>query len=238
MSKTKDPAWTSLYRLGGVAPLVAAAFYMSQFLIVFSDETYPTTPAGWFDLFQRSKLLGLFFLNALDIFSVALLGVMFLALYVALRQTNQAYMAIAAFCAFLGIAVFISARADVVTATLSLSEQYADATTEAQRSQILAAGWATHSITRATPETIGFLFMAVAGLIMSIVILQGEIFSQATAYVGILASIVTFANNISLVVAPSLAAILMPLNGLLWLVWWLLASRGLLRLASEVRNTM
>jgi hypothetical protein len=75
--------------------------------------------------------------------------------------------------------------------------------------------------------------MAVAGLIMSIVILQGDIFGRATAYVGILASIFTFANQASIVVASSLAAILLPLNGLLWLVWWLLTSRGLLRLASE-----
>lgn len=231
-AKANDPI-KSLYRIGGVAPLVAAAFYMSQFLIIFSDETYPTTPQGWFDLFQRSKLLGLFFLNALDIFSVALLGVMFLALYVALGQTNQAYMAIAAFCAFLGVAVFVSARADLVTATLTLSEQYAEATAEAQRSQLLAAGWAAHSITRATPETLGFFFMAVAGLITSIVILQGETFGKVTAYVGILASVFTFANQASIVIAPLLPAILLPLNGLLWLVWWLLASRGLFRLASE-----
>ena len=121
-AKTNDPAWQSLYRLGGVAPLVATAFYMSQFLIVFSDETYPTTPEGWFDLFQRNKVLGLFFLNALDIISIALLGVMFLALYIALRHANQAYMAIAALSAFLGIAVFVSARADVATAMLSLYE--------------------------------------------------------------------------------------------------------------------
>ncbi|MBN1136721.1 MAG: hypothetical protein JXM73_09045 [Anaerolineae bacterium] len=44
--------------------------------------------AGWFALFQHSKLLGLFTLNALDILSIALMGVMFLALYAALKHAD------------------------------------------------------------------------------------------------------------------------------------------------------
>ncbi|MBN1580497.1 MAG: DUF4386 family protein [Anaerolineae bacterium] len=238
-TKTDDSQWKTLYRVGGAAPLIALAFYLSQFLIFFSNETYPTTPEGWFVLFQHSKLLGLFFLNVLDVFSIALLGTMFLALYIVLRQFNPSLMAIAAFFSFLGVAVFCSTRAAAVSATLSLSDQYAAATTEAQRFQILAAGQAIHAPIRATVETAGFFFMAAAGLIISVVILHGKSLSRVTAYVGILASLVTFANDISIVVAPSLATILMPINGLLWLVWWLLISRGLFRLArdiSKVRN--
>lgn len=233
-AETRDSAWKSLYRVGGTAPLIALAFYLSQFLISFFKETYPTTPEGWFALFQRSKVVGLFFLNALDILSIAILGAMFLALYVALRQFNQSYMAIAAFLAFLGIAVFVSTRTMMVSATLALSDQYAAATTEAQRSHILAAVQAMHAPGRATPETAGFFFMALAGLIISVVIRQSAIFGPVTAYVGILASLATFANDVSIVVAPSLATTLMPINGLLWLIWWLLISRGLFRLARGV----
>jgi hypothetical protein len=229
-TKTGDPTWKTLYRIGGVAPLIVLVFYSSQFLVSFSGETYPTTPEGWFALFQRSRILGLYFLNALDVLSIALLGTMFLALYVALKETHPSLMAIAAFLAFLGIAVFVSTRAAMVSATLSLSDQYAAATTEAQRSQILAAGRAIHAAGRATPETTGFFFTAIAGLIISIVLLRGGSFGRATAYVGILASLVTFANDMSIVLAPSLAAILMPINGLLWLIWWLLISYGLVKL--------
>jgi hypothetical protein len=99
-----------------------------------------------------------------------------------------------------------------------------------QRSEILAAGRAIHAAGRATPETTGFAFLAVAGLIISIVTLRGGRFDRATAYVGILASLATCANDIGIVLAPSLAVILMPINGLLWLIWWLLISRGLLSL--------
>ena len=49
----------------------------------------------------------------------------------------------------------------------------------------------------------------------------------------ILAALFTLVNDLSIVVAPLWASILMPINGLLWLVWWLLVSRGLFRLVAN-----
>jgi hypothetical protein len=229
-NQTTDAKWKTLYQAGALAPLITLAFYTFQMVIMGFGEALPATMADWFLLFQRNKILGLIYLNALDPFSIALLGMMFLALYMALGRDNQSLMAIAAFFAFLGIAVFVSTRAAAVSATLTLSDQYAAATTEVQKSQILTAGQAIHSTVRATPETVGFLFMAIAGLIISLVILRSETFGQATAYVGILGSVITLADHISLIMAPSMAGILMPLNGLLWLIWWLMISVGLFKL--------
>ena len=232
--QTGNQSWKSLYRIGAVAPLITLAFYLTQlFAIIFSKDKYPTTPEEWFNLFGRNKILGLILLNALDVFSIAILGLMFLALYIALRGQNPSYMVIAAFFAFLGIGIFVSSRTEMVAATLTLSEQYATATTEAPRSQVLAAGQAVSALSRATPETIGFLFMAVAGLISSLVALQAGAFGKALAYVGILAGVITFANQLCLILAPAIAGFLLPLNGLLWLVWWLLVSRELYKLSNH-----
>ena len=236
--ETADAKWRRLYRIGAVAPLVTLAFYMTEVLaIIFgglAGEPYPTAAGDWLSLFQRSKVLGLLYLNALDVFSIAILGVMFLALYVALRRTSESYMAIAALLAFVGIAAFVSSRADAVSASLTLSGQYAAATTESQRAQVLAAWQAAEAPVRATPQTLGFLFIAIAGLIISAVMLQGEVFGKVTAYVGILAGVVTLADHSCIVVAPSIAGILMPVDGLLWFVWWLLSSRGLFRLQRSI----
>jgi hypothetical protein len=233
-AEAADTKWQRLYRLGALAPLVTLAFYLTEVLaIVFGElagEPYPIAAGDWLSLFQRSKVLGLLYLNALDVFSIAILGVMFLALYAALRRANESYMAIAAFSAFVGIAVFVSSRADAVSASLTLSGQYAAAMTEPQRAQILAAWQAAEAPVRATPQAMGFLFIAVAGLITSAVMLQGKVFGKVTAYVGILASVVTLVDHVCIVVAPSIAGILMPIDGLLWFVWWLLSSRGLFRL--------
>ncbi len=231
-TRAKDAAWKSLYRVGAVAPLIALAFYVIQIVAIILGGPYPTGITDWLSLFQRSKVLGLLYLNALDVFSIAILGLMFLALYVALRQTNESYMAIAAFFALLGIAVFVASRADVVSASLSLSDQYA-AATEAHRAQILVAWRATAAPVCATIQTTGFLFTAAAGLIISAVMLRSKVFGKATAYVGILAGAVTFADYACIVVAPAVANILMPVAGLLWLVWWVLVSRGLFRLGKR-----
>jgi hypothetical protein len=202
-------------------------------------EPLPVTMEDWFLLLQRSKTMGLLYLNAFDVFSIAFLGTMFLALYVALRQANQSTMAIAAYIAFIGVAVFVAPRALMTAATLSLSDQYAAATTEARRLELLTGGEAMIAAVRATPQTTGFLFLAISGLIISIVILRSKRFSRIVGYVGILASVVTFADHACLVVAPSIASILMPLDGTLWLIWWILISWGLFRLsrtASEAQE--
>jgi hypothetical protein len=49
-----------------------------------------------------------------------------------------------------------------------------------------------------------------------------------------LADEATLANDLSLILAPDLAAVLMPINGFLWLVWWLLVSRELFQLSRGI----
>lgn len=226
-----DPNWRPLYRIGGIAPLITLALYLTELLVIVIGGQYPATMEDWFQLFQRSKVLALLYLNAPDTLSIAILGLMFLAIYFALRRASPSWMTVATFLAFLGVAVFVTTRAMMVSAMLSLSDRYAVAATEAQRAQLLIAGDAITSPARATPETTGFLFLAVASLIISGVSLRSRIFSRAVSYVGILGGTVTVANDVSMIIAPAIAGVLMPLNMLLWPVWWILVSRGLFRLA-------
>jgi hypothetical protein len=172
-------------------------------------------------------------LNALDIFSIAILGLMFLALTIALWQVKPAWMLVAGFFAFLGIATFVSSRADMVTATLSLTEQYAAITTEAESAQILAAGQAVMVLSRATPETFGFFFVAIASLIISIIMLKTDIFNNGIGYLGILGFVVTLANHIGLILAPAIAPALMSISGLIWLIWWIWVGIKLLQIGRK-----
>jgi hypothetical protein len=236
-AETVDSRWKSLYRIGGAAPLVTLALYLSQIFIFIFGGTYPSTIEGWFSLFQRNRLLGLFYLNALDILSIALLGLMFLALYIALRRTDESHMAVAAFFACLGIPVFIVPRVALLS-IVPLSGQYAAASTEAQRSQILAAGQAISALGWPTLQTTGFLFLAVAVLIISGVMLRGNIFGKVTAYTGILASVVTLADAICVFSVPALAGFLLGLGGGLWILWWVLIARRLLQLGRPERKAL
>jgi hypothetical protein len=134
-----DARWRTLYRAGGLAPRIALVLYASQFIILIFGDPFPATVEGWFALVQRSRLLALWYLNALDILSFALLGVMFLALYVALRRVRPSWMLIALYLALLGVVVFIVPRV-LTLSLLPLSDMHVAATTEAQRRMILTAG--------------------------------------------------------------------------------------------------
>jgi hypothetical protein len=223
--------WKSLYYVGGMAPLVTLVFYLSELLFISWDK-YPTSMEAWFALFQRSKLLGLFYLNALDIISVALLGVMFLALYMSLRKTHAALMIIATFFGLLGVGIFVGLRAAMLS-VLQLSDRYAAALTKAERLRLLAAGETLGALGTPTLQTAGFLFIAIAVLIISVVMLQGLHFNKITAWLGIGASLLTVADDISLIVAPSLATPLMIASGLFWMLWWVMIGLGLFRLAQS-----
>ena len=104
----ENEEWKTLYRFGALAPWITLLLYASQFIILIFGEPYPETTEGWFDLFQRSEFLGLWYLNALDILSWALLGVMFLALYMALRRVRPSWMLIALYFALLGGLIILS----------------------------------------------------------------------------------------------------------------------------------
>jgi len=221
----------NLYRIGGIAPLLTLAFYISEYVFI-NWKTFPASTEAWFLLFQRSKLLGLFYLNSLDIISITLLGVMFLSLYVVLKDVNPSSMSIAAFFSLLGVTTFIVPRIAMLS-LMTLSDHYTVATAEAERMRLLAAGDALGSLGTATPQTVGFFFMSIGVLIISIVMLQSKTFSKVTAWFGILASLVTFADDISIVLAPTLSAPFMIASGLFWLPWWVMIGIGLLRLSKR-----
>ncbi|HLF89701.1 MAG TPA: DUF4386 family protein [Anaerolineales bacterium] len=229
MSISVESNWKPLFRIGGAAPLLTLVFYVSEFLFIPWDE-FPASTEEWFSLFQRSKLLGLFYLNALDIFSIALLGVMFLALHTALKGTNESLMAVAVFFAMLGVGVFVVPRVAMLS-MISLSDRYVVVATEAERFRLLAAGETLGALGTPTPQTVGFLFMAIGVLLLSVVMLQSKSFSKITAWFGILASVLTLVDDISVILTPELATTLMIVSGVFWIPWWLLISRGLFRLA-------
>ncbi|MGC9396518.1 MAG: hypothetical protein ACP5J4_16870, partial [Anaerolineae bacterium] len=149
-----------------------------------------------------------------------------------LRKTHPASMVIATFFGLLGVGIFVGLRVAMLS-VLQLSDRYAAAFTEAERLRLLAAGETLGILGTPTLQTAGFLFIAIAVLIISGVMLQGLHFSKITAWLGIGASLLTFADYVSLIVAPSLATPLMIVSGLFWMLWWIMIGLGLFRLAQS-----
>ena len=187
-TETTNPAWKSLYRVGGVAALGTVLVGLVEIGITFlpGGNTPYETVFDWFTLFQNNWFMGLRNLGLLNILFYALDIPIFFALYGAHRKASQTLAALAMIISFIGVAVFYATNR--AFAMLDLSNQYALATTEAQRAVLAAAGQAMLSVGQShTPGTfIAFFLSEFAGLLISVVMLRDKLFSKANAYVGIL----------------------------------------------------
>jgi len=171
-----DPSWKSLYKIGAITALIAALGFRRNLGVaevpLFTGTALPTSVGGWFTLLQNNPFLGLALLNVFDIANYVLVGIMFLAVYLVLRQTSKSFTFLAAALSFLGVGIFIVSNS--AFPMLSLSNQYSAATSEAQRSTVLSAGQtvlANGYDPSAVYQSAGFylslLLVAVATLIMS-----------------------------------------------------------------------
>lgn len=244
--------WNSLYRVGGVAALMAGIIFRRNLgaeISLFAIQKQPETISAWFTLLHNNRFLGLSYLNIFDLANYALVGVMFLSLLIVLRQANKSYMTIAAAFGFLGIAVYFASN--TALSMLSLSDQYAAATTEAQRASLLASGQATLALNRfsspgAHPGAGGYLsllLIAVAGMMISIIMLRSHVFNRVTAYVGILASALDLAYCMTYAFIPAvdvalLAIYFIPAAGLFWMVWHILIGQRLYQMGRLAKKSL
>ena len=102
-------------------------FILIQILVMSSGELFPVGVEESSSLFLRTPIFGLLYFNTLDIFAFTRLGLILLAICVALRNGRESTVDIAAFLAVIGTAVFISERVIILAAAISLDTKSAAA---------------------------------------------------------------------------------------------------------------
>jgi hypothetical protein len=234
-NETPDSTWKSLYKIGGWAALLIVLTALFEIVITFLPGGYASaeTVEDWFKLFQNYWFLGLRNLGLLNIIMTTLGIPMFFALYAAHRKVNQPYAALAMIFSFLGVSVFYATNR--AFPMLDLSHQYASAASDAQRAMLTATAQAMLSVGEShTPGTfLGFFLTEAAGIIISIVMLQGRVFNKASAIIGILAFSLMMIFEIcsSFVIGLSSVALLIAMSGgLLTMAWYILIARRLFQL--------
>ena len=186
-------SWIWLYKVGATAALIVVAFIPIQIILYLAWPPPGFQPTsgnviGWFTLFNKHALVGLLQLDLLLVVDEILGVPIILALYVALRRASESVMAIATALGLVGTAAYLSSN--TAFAMLFLSQQYATATTEAQRSQFVAAGQAMLATYMGTAFQVNYVVGAFVMVMTALVMLRSKLFSKATAYVGILASVI------------------------------------------------
>lgn len=243
---TQNQDWRWLYKIGGTAALLAVFVFrrnlgaelalLGMFGIIEGLSTTPLiNTSEWFNLLQDNWLVGLTMLNFFDLVEYALVGLILLALYVALRKTKRSAMLIATTAGLIGITVYFASNQ--AFAMLALSERYAAAMSEAQRSAYLTAGEALlavnnpDSLYQGTGIYVSLFLVLLAGLIISIVMLQSDVFSKATGITGILANGIGMCYFITLAFAPAIYWIPHPISAPFRVVWYFLIALRLFKLA-------
>lgn len=224
--ENRDPPPTELFRVGAMAALLMSLLIPIA-LAVFAAWPPPLEGDAeeWFEVFDRSPVLGLLSMDLLLIVVLVLEIPLLLAVYAALRGSNQWLMAIATVVGLVGITVHVATNPAVEM--LTLSEHHRAATTDAERAVFVSAGEAA----LARYEGTGFHFNYLLGgtlvpLVVSTVMLRGKNFGRGVAYTGLMAAVI----NLGLYV-PEVGLYLSVAAGLATWVWYILLSRGLFALA-------
>ena len=220
--------WNGLHRVGAVAALLMFVLTLIQSFIFITNPP-PSTVIDYFTLFQKRPLLGLLDLDFLLIVINILLILIYLALYVALVRISKSYMTIALAIGLVGTILFFASR-EATFGMLLLSNQYAAASTDTERTILLAAGQTLLTIYNGTAFDLSYIFGGVVIFIFSVVMLRSNIFSKATAYLGIVMGIL-------MLVPPTVGTIglhLSLISLIPTLIWLIPIARRLFQLGSGV----
>jgi hypothetical protein len=220
-----DPRWRDLYRAAGVAAIVSEIVIIlglvSYFIWPYAPGTQSTETI--FRNLQNNTLGALISLDLFlfigNLFSILL----FLAFYVSLRRVNESYALIALAVGLVAVVLLVHARP--LIELYSLSGQYAAATTEAAKSQYLAAGAAL----LASFDGVGWFLNTLLGglslLVSSILMLRSDVYSKTTAYVGIVSNVAVCCFFI-----PAIGIFLLFLSVVGYAIWYFMLARRFLKL--------
>jgi hypothetical protein len=214
--------WRTLYRTAAVAALVTAVLIPIQ-IAVFVAYPFPDTVTGWFTLLRDNPLAGMVDLDLLLVVDNVLLVVIALALYIALRPVSPSITTMAAGLWLLAIALLITANPAIQM--LSLSDQFAAATTEAQRSAALTAGQALLASWEGTAVQVSYVVGQLAGIIIGIVMLRSSLFGRVVPGALIIGNVLGFGYYL-----PTAGLAISAFSGMVLWVWFILIARSLFRL--------
>jgi hypothetical protein len=222
----------SLYKLAGVAALVALAANVLDVVLGFGETDIAIygakTATDWFALYQDNWFKGLYVLGLLNIVYMTAMVPVYFAIFTVHQRTSGVYAALAMIIAFLGMAIYIANSAAIPI--FVLSEKYAAAGTAAQRALFAAAGEAV--LARGEDFTpgafIGLILGGIAAIAISCVMLRGGIFRKATAWVGMVGFTFLSIFTIWATFVPVFYAVAFygfgMIGGLLALAWFVLVA--------------
>lgn len=182
-----DLVWTGLIRVGGAAALLLIGMTIIQATVYFLwpppsfEPTYDAV-AHWFMFLRMNPIIGLLNLDLLMIVDYLLNIIIFLGLFLVLKNINRTLMVIALLLGFVGVAVYFPSNP--AFGMLTLSNIFTSAS-QTEQDLLISAGQTIMTTFKGTAFVVSYILIAVSGLIMSFVMLRSTFFSKITACIGI-----------------------------------------------------
>jgi hypothetical protein len=190
---------------------------------------------AWFSVLHANWFLGLRALGFANILNTILTVPVYLAVYGAFRRTSrQAFLALTVVVFCIGGSVYIANNPSL--AMLDLSHQYASASGPQQKLSLLSAGQALLAQGEDfTPGSfLGFFLVEVAGLMMASILFMEKSFGRITSGFGLAGYILLLIFTVWATFIPAYydeAMMIAALGGIFSIVYYILLSRGLFKLA-------
>jgi hypothetical protein len=135
-----DDHWKDLYKIGGISSIVIAVSVIlaiaAYFIWPYQDSIVSMETI--FMALQTDLIGGLLSLDISLLLIAPINFLLFLALYVALKQVNESYALIALIMALMAVLLVVQTRP--LAELILLSDKYAAATNAVEKAQYLAAG--------------------------------------------------------------------------------------------------
>lgn len=238
MSTHTEPLseWRGLLRTAGLAAYAQLIITLISIVVMTALGPPPAEIEPFLAVFQESPIAGLLRDDFLFLLLVAVYLVTFSGIYYAMRREYPALTTLAVLFTFAAATLSMAAHSGF--SLWHLSEQYAQAATEAQKQQILAAAEAVRAMGWWN-STAGFmtgLLLQGSGVMISAGMLKHPGFARLTAFSGLIANGLDLVQHILHFPFPAVAAPLLYVAGPLYLVWYFMLGRDLWRLGRPVSN--
>jgi hypothetical protein len=215
-----DGRWQGLCRVGAVAALISVVIIPITIVAFF---IWPPFPDDILAVIQEDWLAGLMGLDFMYLLGNAFAIPFFLVLYVTLKEVDESWALIALILGLLGLVCLVPARP--IPEMFALSDQYAAATTDAERAIYQAAGEAILALYHGMAYHVHYILGSASLLISSFLMLRSDTFGRATAYVGIVTNVVVFGLYV-----PEVGVYISILSVVGYVIWYILIGRRLYQL--------
>jgi len=196
----------------------------------------PQSAVDKFLQLQQNKFLGLYNLDLLNLIVSLFMIPTFIALFFSLKNENPSLVLLSLIIFLIGTTIFIANNSALPF--LELSQKYSDTSTENSKILFAAAGEAliskgAHGSYGVFP---GFILITLSEFIISFTMLSGKTFNRVTSYFGLSGTTLLFLYLILVTFTPSAknsAMLLAAPGGLLSLIWMIMYTKTLFKLAKS-----